>query len=224
MKLMILLEIKCPQLSKPEATVARNQNSIGDRMKKKILGETRLSRGSSSPPARQTSLFQLQQSQRVRAQLVPVEIRNTLDFFSKLFKYKIIFCISNMYFKYMNLRYCPSLAILLQWNAQDTLILFFRFLLGLIHLIFYIYLYVWFLWVWMLMDIFAFLWYVWFRCMLHAMTNVFFYSILIANYECTLVIDQGCPILALKTYLPAEFSSNPDQTHLQLSSDPSDPN
>ncbi len=32
---MILLEMKCPQLSKPEATAARNQNSIGDRMEKK---------------------------------------------------------------------------------------------------------------------------------------------------------------------------------------------
>ncbi len=32
---MILLEIKIPQLSKPEATAARNQNSIGDRMEKK---------------------------------------------------------------------------------------------------------------------------------------------------------------------------------------------
>ncbi len=32
---MILLEIKCPQLSKPEAKAARNQNSIGDRMEKK---------------------------------------------------------------------------------------------------------------------------------------------------------------------------------------------
>ncbi len=37
--------IKCPQLSKPEATAARNQNSIGDRTEKKTLGETRLSRG-----------------------------------------------------------------------------------------------------------------------------------------------------------------------------------
>ncbi len=27
--------MKCPQLSKPEATAARNQNSIGDRMEKK---------------------------------------------------------------------------------------------------------------------------------------------------------------------------------------------
>ncbi len=32
---MILLEIKCPQLSMPEATAARNQNYIGDRMEKK---------------------------------------------------------------------------------------------------------------------------------------------------------------------------------------------
>ncbi len=32
---MILLEIKCPQLSMPEATAARNQNFIGDRMEKK---------------------------------------------------------------------------------------------------------------------------------------------------------------------------------------------
>ncbi len=45
MKSMILLEMKCPQLSKPEATTARNQNSIGDRMEKKTLGETRLSSG-----------------------------------------------------------------------------------------------------------------------------------------------------------------------------------
>ncbi len=35
MKSMILLEMKCPQLSKPEATAARNQNSIGDRTEKK---------------------------------------------------------------------------------------------------------------------------------------------------------------------------------------------
>ncbi len=32
---MILLDMKIPQLSKPEATAARNQNSIGDRMEKK---------------------------------------------------------------------------------------------------------------------------------------------------------------------------------------------
>ncbi len=72
-KSVISLEMKCPQLSKPEVTTARNQNSIGDRMEKKTLGETRLSRGASSPLARQTScLFQLQQSQIVRAPLVPV--------------------------------------------------------------------------------------------------------------------------------------------------------
>ncbi len=35
MKSMIVLEMKCPQLSKPEATATRNQNSIGDRMEKK---------------------------------------------------------------------------------------------------------------------------------------------------------------------------------------------
>ncbi len=39
-KSMIVLEMKCPQLSKPEATAARIQNSIGDRMEKKTLGET----------------------------------------------------------------------------------------------------------------------------------------------------------------------------------------
>ncbi len=35
-KSTISLEIKCPQLSKPEATEARKQNSIGDRMEKKL--------------------------------------------------------------------------------------------------------------------------------------------------------------------------------------------
>ncbi len=34
-KSVISLEIKCPQLSKPEATTARNQNSMGDRWRKK---------------------------------------------------------------------------------------------------------------------------------------------------------------------------------------------
>ncbi len=34
-KSMIVLEMKCPQLSKAEATAARNENSIGDRMEKK---------------------------------------------------------------------------------------------------------------------------------------------------------------------------------------------
>ncbi len=47
--------MKCPQLSKPEATAARNQNSLCDRMEKKTLGETRLSRGAISPLARRTS-------------------------------------------------------------------------------------------------------------------------------------------------------------------------
>ncbi len=47
--------MKCPQLSKPEATTTRNQNSIGDRMEKQTLGETRLSREASSPLARRTS-------------------------------------------------------------------------------------------------------------------------------------------------------------------------
>ncbi len=35
-KSTILLEMKCPQLSKPEATAARNQNSIGDRTEKNL--------------------------------------------------------------------------------------------------------------------------------------------------------------------------------------------
>ncbi len=48
-KSVISLEMECPQLSKPEATTARNQNSIGDRKENKTLGETRLSRGASSP-------------------------------------------------------------------------------------------------------------------------------------------------------------------------------
>ncbi len=38
-KSTILLEMKCPQLSKPEATAARNQNSISDRTETKTLGE-----------------------------------------------------------------------------------------------------------------------------------------------------------------------------------------
>lgn len=36
--------MKCPQLNKPEATAARKQNSIGDRMDKKTLRETRFRR------------------------------------------------------------------------------------------------------------------------------------------------------------------------------------
>ncbi len=61
MKSMILLEMKCPQLSKPEATAARNQNSIGDRMEKKPWDKPD---SASSPLARRTSsLFQPHQSQ-----------------------------------------------------------------------------------------------------------------------------------------------------------------
>ncbi len=74
-KSTISLEIKCPQLSKLRATAARNQNSIGDKNGEKPLGETRLSRGSSSPLTRQNQQFnsRLQQSQIVqRTLLVPV--------------------------------------------------------------------------------------------------------------------------------------------------------
>ncbi len=42
---MIVLEMKCPQLSKPEATAARNQNSIGDRTEKKKLGRNQAQSG-----------------------------------------------------------------------------------------------------------------------------------------------------------------------------------
>ncbi len=62
---MIVLELKCPQLSKPEATPARNENSIGDRTEEKPWEKPgSVGGGGSSPPARRTSsLFQLQQSQ-----------------------------------------------------------------------------------------------------------------------------------------------------------------
>jgi len=43
--------VKRPQQNKPKATVARNQNSIGDRNGEKTLGETMLSWGASSPLA-----------------------------------------------------------------------------------------------------------------------------------------------------------------------------
>ena len=60
--------MKCPQLSKPEATAARNQNSISERMEKKTLGETRLSWGASCPLTRRNQQFnsRLQQSQVVQ--------------------------------------------------------------------------------------------------------------------------------------------------------------
>ncbi len=43
--LTISLEMKCPQLSTPEATAKRNQNSIGDRMEKKNLGRNQAQSG-----------------------------------------------------------------------------------------------------------------------------------------------------------------------------------
>ncbi len=71
-KSMIVLEMKCPQLSKPEATAARNENSIGDRMEKKPWEKPGSVGGASSPLARRiSSLFQLQQSQSVSGPLVP---------------------------------------------------------------------------------------------------------------------------------------------------------
>ncbi len=67
---MILLEMKIPQLSMPEATAERNQNSIGERKEKKPWEKP----GSAcSPPARRTSsLFQLNQCQILSGPLVPV--------------------------------------------------------------------------------------------------------------------------------------------------------
>jgi len=48
---IILLNIKCPQLSKPETTAARTQTPSGDRMEKKTLGESKLNRGTNPPLA-----------------------------------------------------------------------------------------------------------------------------------------------------------------------------
>ncbi len=69
---MIVLEMNCPQLSKPEATAARNENSISDRMEKKPW-EKPGSVGGPVPlrPDESSSLFQLQQSQSVSGPLVP---------------------------------------------------------------------------------------------------------------------------------------------------------
>ncbi len=53
--------MKCPQLSKPEATMAKNQNSIGDRTEKKPWEKP----GSVGGGGRTSSLFQLQQIQIV---------------------------------------------------------------------------------------------------------------------------------------------------------------
>ncbi len=108
-KSVISLEMKCPQLSKPEATAAMNQNSIGDRTEEKTLGETRLSRGGGggggadqSPLARRTSsLFQLQKIQSVRAQLVSVV------FFQRYHRLdctdKLSFYISDTLFSYFDI-------------------------------------------------------------------------------------------------------------------------
>ncbi len=46
---MISLEIKCPKLSKPEVTTARNQNSIGDRTEKKNIGRDQALSGGQFP-------------------------------------------------------------------------------------------------------------------------------------------------------------------------------
>ncbi len=69
------------QLSKPAASAARNQNSIGDRMEKKTLGETRLSRGSVLLwPDEPAVCSMLQQSQIVqRTHLVPVVLSRRLS-------------------------------------------------------------------------------------------------------------------------------------------------
>ncbi len=73
-KSVISLEMKCPQLSKPEATMVRNQTpSVTEQRKKPWEKPGSRGWGGSSPLARQTSsLFQLQVSQIVRAPLVPV--------------------------------------------------------------------------------------------------------------------------------------------------------
>ncbi len=54
---MISLEMKCPQLSKPEATAARNQNSIGDRMEKKNIGRHQTQSGGQLPSGQTNQQF-----------------------------------------------------------------------------------------------------------------------------------------------------------------------
>ncbi len=54
---MIVLEMKCPQLSKPEVTAARKQNFIGDRTEKKPWEKPGSVGGASSAPARRTLLY-----------------------------------------------------------------------------------------------------------------------------------------------------------------------
>ena len=67
---IILLNIECPQLSKPKAkaTVARNQNSISDRMEKKTLGEPRLCRGQFSSGQQVNSVW-LRSRQHYRSEV-----------------------------------------------------------------------------------------------------------------------------------------------------------
>ncbi len=48
-KSVISLEMKCPQLSMPEATAAKNQNSIGDRTEKKNFGRNQAQSGGQFP-------------------------------------------------------------------------------------------------------------------------------------------------------------------------------
>ncbi len=54
---MISLEMKCPQLSMPEATTARNQNSIGDRTEKKPWEKPSSVGGASSPLASRLQVY-----------------------------------------------------------------------------------------------------------------------------------------------------------------------
>ncbi len=61
---MIVLEMKCPQTKQARGDSGKERKLHRWQNGEKTLGETRLSRGASSPPARRiSSLFQLQQSQ-----------------------------------------------------------------------------------------------------------------------------------------------------------------
>ncbi len=72
-KSTILLEMKCPQLSKPEATAARNQNSIGDRTRReKNLGRNQAQSGGHFSSGQTTQQFNSNCCKvRLEAQLVP---------------------------------------------------------------------------------------------------------------------------------------------------------
>ena len=50
--------MKCPQLSKPEATAARNQNSISERMEKKTRNQAQLGGQFSSDQTKPVVQFQ----------------------------------------------------------------------------------------------------------------------------------------------------------------------